>query len=324
MPETNGRRKETIIWPPHKPIYTFGAAFLAVILTGLFVYLRFAFVLTPLQQFDLPIYIKAAIVESIRRSGKYQLLLMADKKGHALYARDVDVAAGSTPQASAQPIPLVLSDSARQSGIIHLYRSVPTVYQNSSLVGYFRQQVYDGATIVGLFQWPLIFGVIALIAQLPISIRKDIRRRKEMKYGRRLKGPVFVTPKQFNKAIQGTGIGLKVHHCREMLRVPLRAEDQHFEIIGDTGSGKSITIFSYGPILFPSGIPKLFCCFLPRRGSFSRCRRLPISAPRRLNSVLRRRSTSPASSGCPERGDEFHSGRRKVAHHSICTQQTDH
>ena len=213
-----------------------------MVLTGLFVYLHFAFVLTPLQQFDLPIYIKTTIVASIRQSGKYQLLLMSDKKGHALYARDVDVAAGSTPQANAQPIPLVLSDSARQRGMIYLYRSVPTVYQNSSLVGYFRQQVYDGATIVGLFQWPLIFGVVALLAQLPFAIRKDIRRRKEMKYGRRLKGPVFVTPKQFNKAIQGTGIGLKVNHCREMLRVPLRAEDQHFEIIGDTGSGKTTII----------------------------------------------------------------------------------
>jgi type IV secretory pathway TraG/TraD family ATPase VirD4 len=242
MPETNWGRKETIIWPPHKPIYTFGAVFVAVVLTGLFVYLHFAFVLTPLQQFDLPIFIKTTIGASIRQSSKYQLLLMADKQGHALYAGDGDVAAGSTPQANAQPIPLVLSDSARQRGMVYLYRSVPTVYQNGSLVGYFRQQVYGGTTIVGLFQWPLIFGVVALLAQIPFAIRKDIRRRKEMKYGRRLKGPVFVTPEQFNKAIQGTGIGLKVNHCREMLRVPLRAEDQHFEIIGDTGSGKTTII----------------------------------------------------------------------------------
>jgi hypothetical protein len=142
---------------------------------------------------------------------------------------------------------IVLSDSARQSGVAYPYRSVPTVYQNSSLVSYFKQQVYDGATIVGLFQWPLIFGAVALIAQLPFAIRKDIRRRKEMKYGRRLKGPVFVTPKQFNKAIQGTGGGLNVNHCREMLRVPLRAEDQHFEIIGDTGSGKTTTIMQDFP-----------------------------------------------------------------------------
>jgi len=242
MPETNWGRKETIIWPPHKPIYTFGTVVLSVILTGLFVYLHFVFALTPLKQFDLPIYIKSTIVANFHQSDKYQLLLMADKKGHTLYARDVDVAAGSTAQVNAKSIPLVLSDSARQSGMVYLYRSVPTVYQNSSLLGYFRQQVYGGATIVGLFQLPLIFGVLALLAQLPFAIGKDIRRRKEMKYGRRLKGPVFVTPKQFNKAIQGTGIGLKVNHCREMLRVPLRAEDQHFEIIGDTGSGKTTII----------------------------------------------------------------------------------
>ena len=242
MPETNWGRKETIIWPPHKPIYTLGAVFFAVVLTGLFVYLRFAFALSPLEQFYLPLYIKTSIAPSLRPSGKYQLLLMSDRKGRAWYAQEVDVAAGSTPQANAKPIPLVLSDSARQRGMIYLYRNAPTVYQNSSLGSYFKQQVYSGATIVDLFQWPFIFGVLALLAQLPFSIRKDIRRRKEMKYGRRLKGPILVTPKQFNRAVQGTGIGLKVDHCREMLRVPLRAEDQHFEIIGDTGSGKTTII----------------------------------------------------------------------------------
>ena len=163
MPETNWGRKETIIWPPHKPIYTFGAVFLALILTGLFVYLRFAFALSPLEQFYLPLYIKTSIAPSLRPSGKYQMLLMSDKKGRAWYAREVDVAAGSTPQANAKPIPLVLSDSARQRGMIYLYRSAPTVYQNSALGSYLKQQVYSGASIVDLFQWPLIFGALALL-----------------------------------------------------------------------------------------------------------------------------------------------------------------
>jgi hypothetical protein len=54
MPETNWGRKETIIWPPHSPIYTFGAGFLSLILTGLFVYLHFAFALFPLEQLYYP------------------------------------------------------------------------------------------------------------------------------------------------------------------------------------------------------------------------------------------------------------------------------
>ena len=133
------------------------------------------------------------------------MLLMSDGKGHAWYAREVDVAAGSTPQANAKPIPLVLSDSARQRGMIYLYRSAPNVYQNSALGSYLKQQVYGGASIVDLFRWPLIFGALALIGQLALSIPKDIRRRKQMKYGRRLKGPILVTPRQFNQAFQGHG-----------------------------------------------------------------------------------------------------------------------
>ena len=39
-------RKETIIWPPRSPIYTYGAIFLALHRAGFFVYLRFTFALT--------------------------------------------------------------------------------------------------------------------------------------------------------------------------------------------------------------------------------------------------------------------------------------
>ena len=105
MTETNWGRKETIIWPPHSPIYTFGAIFLGFVLTGLFVYLRFAFALSPLEQFYLPLYIKTSIAPSFRSSGQYQMLLISDSKGRAWYAREVDVAAGSTPQARCQAHP---------------------------------------------------------------------------------------------------------------------------------------------------------------------------------------------------------------------------
>ncbi|HET9098906.1 MAG TPA: type IV secretion system DNA-binding domain-containing protein, partial [Acidobacteriaceae bacterium] len=141
-----------------------------------------------------------------------------------------------------KPLPLALSVSAKRNGIVYLYRNVPTAYQNNSLRSYLKQQVYDGLGLLEIFEWPLLFGLLALLGQLPFSIFKDIRRRKEMKYGRRLKGPILVTPKEFNKAFQGTGIGIKTDGCKEMLRIPILAEDQHFEIIGDTGSGKTTII----------------------------------------------------------------------------------
>jgi hypothetical protein len=242
MTEVTWGRKETIVWPPHKPIYTVGALFLGLIATGFFVYFRFFFALSPLQQFYLPTYIKAAATASIPIHTKYRMLLMSNAKRRVWYVRAVDVEPGSTQQPKGKSIPLQLCDAARQKGMVSLYRSAPLVLSSAGVEQYLRQQVYDGQTLFGMFGMQLLLGVIFFLVQLPWSIPKDIRRWKEMKYGRRLKGPILVSPKQFNKSVRGTGIGIKVDQSRDLLRVPERAEDQHFEIIGDTGSGKTTII----------------------------------------------------------------------------------
>jgi hypothetical protein len=70
-------RKETIIFPPHCAIYTYGAVLFAVILTGLFVYLRFTFGNTPLQRFYTPIYIRSSVAGSVSALVVRNLLLSA-------------------------------------------------------------------------------------------------------------------------------------------------------------------------------------------------------------------------------------------------------
>ena len=57
MAMTKWGRKESIIWPPHSPIYTYGAVFMALVLTGFFLYCRFTFGNSPLQRFYTPTYI---------------------------------------------------------------------------------------------------------------------------------------------------------------------------------------------------------------------------------------------------------------------------
>ena len=180
MAEANWGRKETIIWPPRKPIYTFGAGFLAVVAAVFFVYIHFAFALSPLERFYLPLYIRTSIAPTIHSSGKYQMLLTSDGRAHAWYAKEEDVVPGSTPQADSKVLPLALSDSARQRGILYLYRSAPSLYQTNLLGSYLKQQVYAGESIFDLFRWPLIFGAVALLVQLPLSIPKDIRRFKSL------------------------------------------------------------------------------------------------------------------------------------------------
>jgi type IV secretory pathway TraG/TraD family ATPase VirD4 len=242
MPESNWGRKETIIWPPHQPIYTIGALFLALIATGFFVYLRFQFGLSPLQRYYLPYYLRSETAGLAHPVSKYQMLYVSDGEKPGRVALEADVQPGSTIQFAGKDLPLMVTPGASEHGLYLLMREAPRDYQNKVLHAWLAHAIYGNLSLFDLFKMQLLFGLAAFVLQLPASITKDIRRRKEMKYGRRLKGPVLVTPRQFNKTVQGSGIGLKVDQCREMLRVPLRAEDQHFEIIGDTGSGKTTII----------------------------------------------------------------------------------
>src|SRR5277367_2447061 len=101
-------RKESIIWPPHSPIYTYGAIFLSVVATGLFLYLRFSFALTPLQQFYLPSYVRTAAVGAMHQTDKYQLLAVMDGKMRSRLALEEDVTEGTTPEPGGKHLPLQL------------------------------------------------------------------------------------------------------------------------------------------------------------------------------------------------------------------------
>jgi len=115
-------------------------------------------------------------------------------------------------------------------------------YEDAALHTYLKITVYDGNGLFDIYRAPLLLGLVSFGLLLPFSIRRDIVRRKQLKYGRRLKGPVLMTPKEFNKAVAGDGIGFKTDEAEAMMRIPLAAEAQHFEIIGDTGTGKTTLI----------------------------------------------------------------------------------
>jgi hypothetical protein len=232
MTDTQWGRKETIVRPPHYPVYSFGAIFVALIVTILCVYLHLAFVMTPLQRYYLSCYAKTGFLGTMRQSSEYQLVTVADRQRHARPVTEADVQPGSTPQLIGKPIPLALSPAAHASGVVFLYRGAKVAYMNRPLHDYLRRFVYDGDSLLGIFRLPLWSGLAVFLFQLPFALRKDVRRLKEMKYGRLLKGPVLVSPAGFNKAVKGDGIGFKTAESKQLMRIPI-------EIMGDTGAGKS-------------------------------------------------------------------------------------
>ena len=57
-----------------------------------------------------------------------------------------------------------------------------------------------------------------------------------------MKGPILVAARQFTKAVGGNGIGITTNDDKRPLRIPRNAENKHFLLVGDTGSGKSSVI----------------------------------------------------------------------------------
>src|ERR1700689_2442665 len=127
MATTKWGRKETIIWPPHSPIYTYGAVFMAVVLAGLFLYCRFTFGHSRLQQFYTPIYIRSSVAGAIgtSRRDNYRLLMVGALGIPPRLASNTDVTDGTTPQPGGKPIPLALSQRAFQRDYTVLYLGPP-------------------------------------------------------------------------------------------------------------------------------------------------------------------------------------------------------
>lgn len=242
MSTTQWGRKETIIFPPHSPVYSYGAIFFALILTGIFVYLRFSYGQTPLQQFYTLIYAKSAAGAALNRKSKCQLLYVGGGANVARPASESDVQEGVTIVPNGKQIPLAVSGKAVALGLRDVYRGPEQTFFDAPLHTYLRNAIFGGNQLRTIYAQPLLFGLLSLLAQLPFAIRKDIRRRKELKYGRRLKGPVLLTPKQFNKTVSGDGIGFVTTEAKDMMRIPLQAEAQHIELMGDTGAGKTTLI----------------------------------------------------------------------------------
>lgn len=244
MAKTPWGRKETIIWPRHIPIYTYSLALVTLGLTFIAVCIRIHLA-SPLQRYYLPVYERTSVIGALLPTHRsvYQMLFISGLKATTQPAMNGDVVLGRTPEPDGKPIPLALAPEAQQQNHSLLFRGPRRSFVNARLRDYLRNVVYNGATLFGFFR-PSLLGCTGLfLVLLPFATLKDVQRQKQLRYGRRLKGPEMLTPGQFNKTVKGDGIGFKTDGMKAMLRIPARAEAQHIQVIGDTGAGKSSLLF---------------------------------------------------------------------------------
>lgn len=244
MAKTTWGRKETIIWPRHMPVYSYGAVFVAVALTFAAVCIRIHLA-TPLQRYYLPVYERATAIGTFmpRHRSDYRMLFVSGRGASPRPAMNGDVILGRTPESDGKSIPLTLSSAAQREGYVLLFRGPKRGYVDARLRDFFEAAIYRGTSLSGFFRPPLLCGAALFLILLPVTTVKDLRRQKQLRYGRRLKGPEMLSPRQFKKTVRGDGIGFKTDGMKTMLRIPARAEAQHMQIIGDTGAGKSALMF---------------------------------------------------------------------------------
>jgi hypothetical protein len=241
-------RKETVVWPPHAPIYTFSALALGVLATLFFVWQFLRFTETPLRRTYTATYIQSLVGTTFKQHGKYRLVYVGGGKAAPRLALPADFVSGETRLPSGAVFPVELSEAARHQGYTVFYKGAEKDYNDAALSRWLRTVYFDGKGLLDIYATSLTEGILVLIIALVFAGRADVKRFRELKYGRHLKGPVMVSPAQFNKALKADGLAIETSgrpwYLRKpiQLRIPKSAEAKHIQIMGDTGTGKSTLI----------------------------------------------------------------------------------
>jgi hypothetical protein len=136
-------------------------------------------------------------------------------------------------------LPFTLSELAQAQGYRFPFRGPSQKLADAAMNHWLRYAIFDGKGLFAVFTISFVEGGVCLLAMLWFAIPKDIQRFRQMKYGRVLRGPLMLSPKEFNKVQKGDGIGFKTTESIKMMRIPLRKEAQHLQLMGDTGVGKT-------------------------------------------------------------------------------------
>jgi len=183
--------------------------------------------------------VRAEIGATVHTHGTYRLLYLGGGKPKPRLALPVDFAEGKMTLTDGRAVPFALSELAQAQGYRFPFRGPEQKLTDAAMSRWLRYAVFDGKGLFAVFTISFIEGGACLLAMLWFAIPKDFQRFRQMKYGRVLRGPLMLSPKEFNKVQKGDGIGFKTTESDKMMRIPLRKEAQHLQLMGDTGVGKT-------------------------------------------------------------------------------------
>ena len=241
MPTQWGRR-ERIVWQPHMPIFSYFAVAGALLCAVFFAWESYTFQQPEIRKAYTTEYLRASVGSQFNMHGKYQLIMLGGPNKPERIALPSDFVDGTTFLPNGRSVPVMLSPAARAQGFEFFHRAPARSYSDTSMYRWLRGAIFGREPLVGAYARPIGEGVLVLCLALGYAVPRDLRRLRELKYGRRLKGPLMLDPKEFNREVKGTGLGITTDSAKVTIRIPKANEAQHIALIGDTGTGKSTLI----------------------------------------------------------------------------------
>ena len=247
MSQAWGRNQYAGEWPNPKPAWAIATMLLAVVSVAAICTYRYAYVLTPLQQFYLKTYIRSGLRAEINlsKTDRYVLLNVVNRKGTRLVL-DEEVMPVTTASGEST---FALTEDAMKLGDRRLVFQQGQ-YDNARLHAFLGHWIYRDQRFVDFLRPGLWGGLGVFFVGLLVAIPRDAVRTRARKEGRRLKGPELVTVPGFNRRNRSDGICFeqtqtflqRVFGQVRSLKLPRAAEPSHILIMGDTGTGKSTLI----------------------------------------------------------------------------------
>jgi hypothetical protein len=236
-------RAESTEGPSIQPVYTYLLVLLSFIASLGIEGFRYIKVWTALEQHYLPAYLRSQIAGVVRDNGWYTLLQVVTRKGSRL-ALDSDVV---TAVSESGENTFALTQEAVKQGALRL-ESPRGYYNNAEMHAYLGNLIYKKQTLMDLVRPALWGGTLLFLVGILPAIYLDGKHAHELRYGRRLRGPEFVTVAQFNRRHRARGIAFanedrttlaRILGLNKELHVPVSKENPHFLIMGDTSPGRT-------------------------------------------------------------------------------------
>jgi type IV secretory pathway TraG/TraD family ATPase VirD4 len=231
-------RKETVIWPPQIPIYTYGVLLLTIPIT---LTLLFGLYMTKpfLARNYTGAYIKSAAGSQFHRHGSYRLIYLGGGKRAPRVAQPTDFVPGTTDMPGGKKISIALSPAATAQGFTTFFRGPERKFADEPIHAWLQSDIFGGDDLLSSYGAALVEAGIIVIFMLCFAVPWDFKRGKRLKYGRLLRGPEMHTPREFNSILKGEGMGIRTNEKGTIVRLPSRSEPKHIQVMGDTGVGKT-------------------------------------------------------------------------------------